>query len=391
MSAGASIRVLHSVASLKRSSGGTSRSVPALCEVLAGLGLDVTLVCQEARWPYDSEVLPDPNRVHVSRVRSLNLPSMRVSWAPGYGRRVKQLCSNVDIAHDHGLWLPSNHAMLRAAIRRGVPLVLSPRGMLDSWSLLYRSWKKRLAWRLYQHADLTNVRAFCATSDQEADSLRALGLRQPVAVVPNGVDLPILDKLRRPSSQPRTALFLSRIHPKKGLLDLVQAWGAVRPSGWILVIAGPDEGGHRYEVENAVIRSGMSQQVRFVGVVEGDAKLRLMMDVDLFVLPTRSENFGIVVAEALACAVPVLTTRGAPWEELVECGAGWWVNSGASAIEAAIRTAISLPDAERAAMGMRGRALVERKYTWNAVGTRTRDLYAWLLGMGARPDCVRTD
>lgn len=385
---GAAIRVVHTLASLKRSSGGTSRSVPVLCESLGALGLDVTLLSQDARWPADSDIIPDPASVRTELVRSVNIPRMRASYSPGFSRRLAQLCADADILHDHGLWLPTNHAAARVALCRGVPLVVSPRGMLDAWSLKYRSWKKRLAWRAYQRADVEVARAFCATSPQEAAGLHSLGLSQPIAVIPNGVDLPPLSKVSGLGQRVRSAVFLSRLHPKKGLLDLVRAWAAARPAGWNLVIAGPDEGGHRREVEAAVRDAGLVQDVQFVGSVEGLEKRRLLMGADLFVLPTLSENFGMVVAEALACAVPVLTTRGAPWEDLVTHKCGWWVDTGAEPFEAALRAAVALPDQERAAMGLRGRALVEDKYAWPAIASSLKELYLWLLGRGERPDCI---
>jgi glycosyltransferase involved in cell wall biosynthesis len=380
--------VLHTMASLKRSSGGTSRSVPRLCESLGSLGLETTLLSQSARWPVDCDIVPDPAIVRTEMVGAVNSPWLRLSYAPWFERRLAQLCAGADILHDHGLWLPSNHAAARVARRGAVPLIVSPRGMLDAWSLEYRSWKKRVAWQLYQRNDLAAARAFCATSLQEAASLRGLGFRQPVAVIANGVDLPPIDSLFRPHRPIRTALFMSRIHPKKGLLDLVRAWSSVRPSGWRLVIAGPDENGHRGTVESAVRAAGLAAQVQFSGPVEGEEKRRLMIEADMFVLPTLSENFGMVVAEALAFCLPVLTTRGAPWEDLVTHNCGWWVETGSGPVEAALRKAVELPDSERSAMGLRGRALVERKYAWSAIAASTREFYAWLLDAGPRPACI---
>ena len=143
-----------------------------------------------------------------------------------------------------GLWLPSNHAAARAARRAGRPFIVSTRGMLAPWSLAQSRWKKRFGWTLYQRRDLHSAALFHATAEQEAEDVRRVGLRQPVALIPNGVDLPGRYGTDRPKGEARQALFLSRIHPKKGLLNLVQAWAAVRPEGWELVLAGPDADGH---------------------------------------------------------------------------------------------------------------------------------------------------
>jgi glycosyltransferase involved in cell wall biosynthesis len=226
----------------------------------------------------------------------------------------------------------------------------------------------------------------------EADHLRALGLTAPIAVVPNGVPLPDTWKQRAPSNgQPRQALFLSRIHPKKGLLNLMDAWAAVRPSGWRLVVAGPDEQGHRAEVERRARAQGVAADVTFTGPVDDDAKWALYRASDLFVLPTFSENFGVVVAEALACGVPALTTTGAPWRVLAAARCGWWVAPEVAALTDALRDATARSDAERLAMGQRGRALVEARFSWNQVAADLHAAYRWLLGESRLPACVRLD
>ena len=161
------------------------------------------------------------------------------------------------LIHDNGLWLPTNHSAAVIAGKFGVPLVVSTRGMLEPWALKHRAWKKQIAWWLYQRNDLRTARVLHATAPHEAESLRRLGLRQPIAVIPNGVDLPpFLHRSQVPAS-PHVALFLGRIHPVKGLLELVDAWRIVRPSGWTMIIAGPDEGGHRAVVEERIRRAGV--------------------------------------------------------------------------------------------------------------------------------------
>jgi len=198
---------------------------------------------------------------------------------------------------------------------------------------------------------------------------RKLGLSQPIAVVPNGVKLPpsagpqdyATTRLR---TRERTALFLSRIHPSKGLLDLVQAWAALAPVGWRVTIAGGDENGYRAEVEAAVRKANVQADFDFIGEVTDGPKWELYRKADVFVLPTRSENFGIVVAEALASGLPVITTREAPWGQLQTHGCCWWVSVGVEPLVVALREAISLSDEQRREMGARGRKLIEDNYTW---------------------------
>jgi glycosyltransferase involved in cell wall biosynthesis len=188
----------------------------------------------------------------------------------------------------------------------------------------------------------------------------------------------------------RVALFLSRVHPKKGLLELVRAWAQVAPEGWRLEIAGPDEGGHWDEVARLVAELHLGDFVRYHGAVEGDRKTALFRRADLFVLPTFSENFGVVVAEALASGVPVITTRSAPWADLESHRCGWWIDVGVEPLAAALRAAMGLSDDERRAMGERGRHYV-RRYDWDEIARQTLALYRWLLGHDDRPEFVRVD
>lgn len=264
--------------------------------------------------------------------------------------------------------------------------------MLESWALNHKSWKKSLALVLYQRRDLESARLFIATAESEYRSIRVLGLRQAVAVIPNGVEFPLPDSLaiHRPATPIRTVLFLSRVHPKKGLFNLLQAWHEVNPINWRLAIVGPDEGGHSAELQKKARELGIAGAVEFVSAVDGEEKARRYAGADVFVLPTFSENFGVVVAEALAHGLPVITTSGAPWADLVTHRCGWWVDIGVEPLAEALREAISLSDEERRAMGMRGRTYVQR-YNWDDIARQTIDVYRWILGQGPQPTCVRTD
>ena len=214
-----------------------------------------------------------------------------------------------------------------------------------------------------------------------------------MAVIPNGIDLTAAGGLKvdRPrTAGERTVLFLSRVHQVNGLTNLVQAWAQVQPAGWRLQIAGPDEGGHLAEVLRAAQAVGVAGSIDYLGEVDGARKNKVYHNADLFVLPTFSENFGVVVAEALSHGLPVITTRGAPWADLETHGCGWWVDIGVEPLAAALRQAMALNDDERQAMGERGRAYVQR-YNWADIARQMADVYRWVLGQGARPSCVGLD
>jgi glycosyltransferase involved in cell wall biosynthesis len=261
--------------------------------------------------------------------------------------------------------------------------------MLEPWALNHQGWKKKAAWHAYQRRILQSASLLHATSAMEAENLRALGLTPPIVTAPNGVPLPDEWKTSPSNGTERTALFLSRVHPKKGLPMLLDAWADVEPDDWHLLIVGPDEKGHRAELEEQVDRKGLSDVVTFHSPVEDDDKWPLYRESDLFVLPTHSENFGVVVAEALASGIPAITTTGAPWAELEESDCGWWVKPETAAIKKALAEGTSASDDRRLEMGHQGRALVKEKYSWDGVARKLNAAYEWVLGQRRKPDCVR--
>lgn len=386
-------RALFTIAGLHLQRGGPSQSVPNLCRALAQLGLQIEIVSHHYGPEEGTPNVPRHERLRATFVDCSNRLQRRLQWTPEYRRTLRSRCQQdcPQILHDTGLWLSTNRAAAAVAGELGIRRVVSPRGMLSAWALNFKAWKKRIAWALYQHRDLAGAAAIHATSEEEAQEFRAVGLTQPVIVIPNGLEVPPATSVAgQPASgaTKRTVLFLSRLHPKKGLLDLVKAWAAVRPAGWQVVIAGPDENGHAAQVKAAARESGVLGDFTFPGAVLGDARWNLFRQADLFVLPSYSENFGIVIAEALACGVPVITTRATPWRELVQQRCGWWIEPGADALGPAIREATALPAVERADMGARGRTLVESKYSLAACATQMRASYAWLLGLAPKPECV---
>lgn len=373
---------LHCVRSLARDTGGPARTVPALCEHLAQAGVRVQLLTTDLGPRLGPLLLPEPalTPTHVA-------PRWRLA------ARWDAVCRTtpVDLIHEHGIWAAVHRAAARTARRRKIPRIVAPRGMLSPWALAQKRYKKQLAWRLYARRDIASAAVLHATSMLEANDLRALGLRQPIAIVPNGVACPEQVSTAPRPTAPHEILFLSRIHPKKGLLDLVQAWNALRPPDWRVIVAGPDEQNHRATVEAALREANLQHTFDFVGPVEGEQKRALLERASLFVLPTYSENFGVVVAEALAAGVPVITTRAAPWKLLEDERCGWWTDVGAAPLAAALREALALCDQERAAMGERGHAVVRDEFGWPRIAIQMRAVYDWVLGGGALPDVIRKD
>lgn len=385
------ITSVHVTSGLNPSSGGTSRSVPASVDELAKIpGLNVCLIAESR--PGECVVLPPDDRVRttLSKVR----PGLLGRVSLDFRKDLDLLLSSekISLIHNHGIWLPVNHHASQAGRRLKIPVIFHPHGMLEPWSLEYKYLKKKLAMLAFQQRDLDAAVALVATSEAECQSFRNLGLKQPIAVIPNGVSMEGLAFGRKyiGSGAKNIALFLSRIHPKKGVPDLLRAWASLRRPDWLLRIVGPDEIGHLAECESLALALGISSEVEFIGEVDGRAKAAMFEEATLFVLPTYSENFGIVVAEALSYALPVITTHGTPWQDLVSHECGWWVPCGEAAIKQALAEAMDMSKQQQLAMGERGRAYVAR-YTWQRNAQQTNDFYRWLLGKGPLPDFVRID
>ncbi len=366
------LTVIHTVGSLVLTHGGPSRTVPAMCGALQRasdviFAPIVTCGVEQALTALGTK----PPEILLVSLRNLDgfLSDRIAAWRP----------RGPVLLHDHGQWHAINRSSARMARRYHNLRIVSPRGMLSPWSLTHKRWKKWLAWHLFAKRDLTNAHLIHATSDLEADELRALGVRQPIAVIPNGVDDFEKPSPKRPLDRPYV-LFLSRIHHKKGILELLKVWEHLPTNGFELILAGNDEQG-------LLANRELPPHCRYVGPVEGTTKAQWMRHASLFVLPTYSENFGVVVAESLMAGVPVITTHGTPWQSLEREKAGWWIETGEGPLYACMKNALTIPADELKRMGQNGRNFVERAFNWDAIGANMLASYRWLVE-GGTPPCV---
>lgn len=384
------MKAIHVVPAISEESSGPSYSVVRLCESLISQGHDVKLAAMEL--------------AKMSSKLSF-LETFPVGWGPRrLGRSPAMLhwledqmqTNHPQILHNHGMWQMNAIYPGWVTKKYNANLVISPRGGLSEWAMQHGSIVKKLYWPLLQRPALIPATCFHATAISEYEDIRRLGFRQPVAIIPNGIDIPnIAHKVHQNF---RTILFLGRLHPKKGLDMLLSAWRMVqdRFPEWQLSIAGGDVGyfgksGYLHELQMQAEKLAL-KRFNFVGELRGIEKTRAYQNAELFVLPTYSENFGMTVAEALATGTPVIVTKGAPWGGLEKQGAGWWIDIGVDPLVACLEDALSRTPAALDVMGMSGRLWMETEFSWMRIGMQMVETYRWLNDKSLPvPACVRVE
>jgi poly(glycerol-phosphate) alpha-glucosyltransferase len=319
-----------------------------------------------------------------------------LGFAPGLAAALAG--ADADLVHLHGaLWRFPALAVSRAA--RRTPVIVSPHGMLDPWAVRHGGLKKRLASALFVRRLLGRAVCLHSLCAEETAAIRAAGLAAPVCQIPNGVALPDLGTRtgvgsRQEGAERRQLLYLGRLHPKKGVHLLLEAWaevmneGLADRDGWRLLIAGWDEGSYEARLRRIVRERGLERQVRFLGQCDEAAKDALLRTVDGLVLPSRSEGLPQAVLEAWSYALPVLMTRRCNLPAGFAAGAALEIGCEPGAMAAPLRRFLKLSDAQRQAIGGRGRQLVSEHFAWAKVAAEMRAVYEWILHRRARPMVV---
>lgn len=349
------------------------------------------------------------------------------AYAPGLREHLEH--AQPGLLHTHGLWMYPSVAARGWSRRAGRPHVVTPHGMLDPWALANSRWKKRLAGWLFENANLRTAACIHALCESEAQSIRAYGLRNPICVIPNGIDLPDLSGAQgaenkrqipeRPagggmtladwrSAGRKILLYLGRIHPKKGLVNLLHAWRVAQgaegkaESEWVLGIAGWDQGGHEAELKRLATELKIpwvdgrehnspvcgESSVVFLGPQFGEGKAACYRSCDGFILPSFSEGLPMVVLEAWANGKPVLMTAECNLPEGFAANAAVRIETNADSIAEGIRNLFQAPSSKLQAMGKRGRQLVADKFTWPKIAADMKSVYEWVTGGGSMPFSV---
>lgn len=393
------MRVLHVTTKISRESFGLGQVAINLAKAESDLCADVRIWCLDQEDQIgNAVVLPGFSPSNVRGFASHGLLA-RVGYSQAMISSARSDGKYYDVVHQHGIWtacsLTTNilHQVHRA------PTVIAPHGSLQQWALKRSAWKKRLALLAYERRNLENAACLHATSEAEIDDCRNYGLSNPIALIPNGISGHWLEshgdgsRFRERFAIPpdrRLLLFLSRITPKKGLPLLLEAINCVRGdfSNSLLIIAGIDEFGHLKEAKSLVKKLGLEHLVAFTGPLFDQAKLDAFAACHAFVLPSYSEGAPMIVLEALESGLPVITTRGTPWQSLTTFECGWWVEVSVQGLICALQEFLSLSKDQLRLMGSRGRELVKSKYLWRTQGQKALDLYGWILGRQAKPDFV---
>lgn len=373
------MKILSFVSSIDLSSGGPSRSVPMLAKGLAELGVDVTLMTIRSK----------NMNVHALEGTTARLKVLEPSFTR---REIAQYLKDekFHLIQIQSMWDLPYHKVMVEARRLGIPYIVTPRGMLEPWSLSQKKWKKKLAWWLYQRNDVQKSVCVFTTAKMEADHVTNLGITTCKAVIPNGIEADSYPCKTSVDVVKKQVLFLSRVHVKKGIEILFEAWKRIHPyyEEWQLLVIGNGEAEYIHRLENWAKSLGVEDSIKILPPVFGDAKINVYQESALFCLPSFSENFGMVIAEAMSCGTPVITTTNCPWEILKETNTGWCVNLSLDNLERALREALTMSPTELYDMGQKASKLIYENFDYRNVTRKTLKLYEWLLNGGEKPEFV---
>jgi glycosyltransferase involved in cell wall biosynthesis len=365
--------------------GGPIRSVHGLAAGLARRGHDVQVFTTTLDGPHDLDVPVDrPVMIDGVAVHYFPVPALRrLSWSPAMGRALRTATGGFDVLHLHSVFQWPLQAAARAAVRAGVPYLLAPRGMLVRDVIRGKSRWLKTAWiQFIERRTLARAAGLHATAELEIDDVRTLGLDFGAAFcVQNGVEWPrdFAPLAAGPFAhipQPY-ALFMGRISWKKGIDRLIKAWKSV--PGLPLIIGGNDYEGLIPKLTALARSEGVAERVSFVGAVSDRDKWALYENARLLVLPSYSENFGNVVAEAMAMSCPVVVTRTVGIAPLVERHSAGLVTGDTPADIAACGNRLAQDETMRRECGARGRAAVESTLSWDAVAEQMEAVYATVI------------
>jgi len=322
-------------------------------------------------------------------------------WSPKLEQLLKLEIGDIDLFHNHTLWSLPGHYASRLAFANKVPIVISPHGTLEPWSMKNSQFRKRVIWNVFQKKDLERASCIHVSTVHEIKNIRNLGIKTPIAIIPNGISMPSEQNtwsqnkfrhLHPELKDKKIMLFLGRLHEKKGLKPLIRAWQQLTKlaPNWHLLIVGNDDG-YKNQLQSLIREFQLSSSVTLKGPVFGDDKTQVMSAVDAFVLPSFAEGFSMAVLDAMSFRLPVILSKSCNFSEIESRNAGFTVEATSNSVFEGLRKMVEIEETERIKMGNRAMQLVKTKYTWNAVSQQMKDLYRWVIDGGDKPQSFDID
>ena len=375
------LTTLHS-GSLNVNAGGPALSMSLTLKGLEKAGVKTVALCEQI--PSDGKLIaPDLNVRFTHSGKYVTF-----AYVDNIHECLKKAV-DVDIYHIHGTWMHHGLAISRYARKVEKPYVVSPRGMLYPQALAHHALLKKVMMKLYQKKVFAEAACVQATCKEEMEYYRALGFKNPVAVLPNPIDINGVIDREIPKKPIFNVGYLGRLHPRKRVERLIYAFNELkRVKECRLVIIGGGDKAYQTFLEAEVKRLKIENVVEFTGFLTGKEKDDAITGLSLLVVPSDFENFGNIVTEALVRGVPVIASRGMPWQELEEHHCGWWIDNGQESINQTLLEAAALPNEKRMRMGVNGKRLMYENYSVEVLGKKMKRLYEWILHGGEKPEFV---
>ena len=281
-----------------------------------------------------------------------------------FNLNLNEIVKSRNLFHLLGIWNPLIIKLFLLVKLNKKKIIISTLGALEPWALEQKKIKKKIAWFLYQKKILDNCDCIHATSSDEKKHLLELGIKAPIKIISHGVIIKTTKFIKKKNKIKKEALFFSRIHEKKGILELLNSWSIIRPSDWILKIYGPvSDLNYMKKIKEKISKLSLDNSVFiFDPVFEYNQKEKVFLNSDCFLLPSKSENFGMSIVEALSYGLPVLTTEETPWKILNKINAGKIIKFSQENLTLSLKEITSMKDEELVKMGERGKEFLMKNY-----------------------------
>lgn len=377
------MKILHTIPGLSISSGGPSACTYHLLKGMRKQNIDVNIL---TLLPKNSNNKIIGNDNFIKAVQNDTCTPM--VYSRNFRNYLRQY-NQYDLYHANSIWTYPTHITLHHALKQDKPCIIAPHGMLYPEALRVSKWKKKITLSLFQRNDLKMANCLQATCMHELQHIRDFGLTNPVAVIQNCLNMDDLETIRNTANTTKLFGFIGRLHRIKNLESLFNSWvklGDLTNDAKLLIIGSGDVA---YETElHQCIDKQNIRNISFTGFLKGESLIEIFHTLDYLILPSHSENFGMVVPEALIKGIPVIASKGTPWEELNAYHCGWWVNNDVDTLAATIETAINTIESKRKEMGENGRRLVMGNYSVEVAAEKMIRLYDWILNGGEKPEFV---